>query len=127
MRAAVSGPLPGGRSRCWATAAPGASVQRMSPVAQRIIGVVVLLGTGIYSLPVAAALFDGERTENWIVPVQLLVMAAIGAGLAVALPALARADAPTGRRAMTGAWWGLLAALVGVLLFWLLINGFDGA
>ena len=99
----------------------------MSPVAQRVIGVVVLLATGIYSLPVAAALFDGEGSENWIVPVQLLVMAAIGAGLAVAVPALARAGAPTGRRAMTGAWWGLLAALVGVLLFWLLINGFDGA
>ncbi len=109
------------------TGAPGASVHRMSPVAQRIIGVVVLLATGIYSLPVAAAVFDGEGTENWIVPVQLLVMAAIGAGLAVALPALARAGAPTVRRAMTGAWWGLLAALVGVLLFWLLINGFDGA
>ena len=99
----------------------------MSPVAQRVVGVVVLLATGIYSLPVAAALFDGEGSENWIVPVQLVVMAAIGAGLAVALPALARAGAPTGRRAMTGAWWGLLAALVGVLLFWLLINGFDGA
>ena len=99
----------------------------MSTVAQRVIGVVVLLATGIYSLPLSAALFDGEGTENWIVPVQLLVMAAIGAGLAVLLPALAREGAQTGRRALTGAWWGLLAAFLGVLLFWFVINGFNGA
>ncbi len=99
----------------------------MSPVAQRVTGVVVLLATGIVSLPLSAALFDGEGTENWIVPVQLFVMAAIGAGLAVALPALAREGASTGRRAMTGVWWGLLAAVVGVLVFWFALNGIDGA
>lgn len=99
----------------------------MGPVAQRIVGAVVLLVTGMLSLPLSAALLDGEGTENWIVPVQLLAMAGIGAGLAVALPALAREGAPTGRRAMTGAWWGLLAALVGVLVFWFAINGITGA
>jgi hypothetical protein len=99
----------------------------MSPVAQRAVGIVALLVTGVMSLPVSAALFDGEGTENWIVPVQLLVMAAIGAGLAVALPALAREGSPTGRRAMTGVWWGLLAAFVGVLVSWLLLNGLGGA
>ena len=99
----------------------------MSPVAQRVIGIVVLLGTGIYSLPAAAALLDGEGTENWIVPAQLLAMAAIGAALTIALPAMARAGATTGRRAMTGAWWGLLAAFAGVLLFWFLLNGLGGA
>ena len=99
----------------------------MSPVAQRVLGAVVLLATGIFSLPLSAALFDGEGSENWIAPVQLLVMAGIGAGLAVALPALARAGASTGRRAMTGMWWGLLAALVGVLVFWLALSGVGGA
>lgn len=99
----------------------------MGPVAQRIVGAVVLLVTGMLSLPLSAAVFDGEGTENWIVPVQLLAMAGIGAGLAVALPALAREGAPTGRRAMTGVWWGLLAALVGVLVFWFAINGITGA
>ena len=54
-------------------------------------------------------------------------MAAIGAVVTVALPALAREGATTGRRAMTGIWWGLLAALVGVLVFWFLLNGFSGA
>ena len=99
----------------------------MSPTVQRAVGIVVLLATGMFSLPVSASLFDGEGTENWIVPVQLLVMAAIGAGLAIALPALAREGAPAGRRAMTGAWWGLLAAFVGVLVFWFLLNGLGGA
>ena len=99
----------------------------MSPTVQRAVGIVVLLVTGMLSLPVSASLFDDQGTENWIVPVQLLVMAAIGAGLAVVLPALAREGAPTGRRAMTGAWWGLLAAFVGVLVFWVLLNGFGGA
>ena len=87
----------------------------------------MLLATGMFSLPLSAALFDREGTENWIVPVQLLVMAAIGAGLAVALPALAREGASTGRRAMTGMWWGLLAALVGVLVAWFALSGISGA
>ena len=99
----------------------------MSRAAQRIIGVVVLLGTGIYSLPAVAAFLDDEGTENWIVPVQLLAMAVIGAALTVALPAMAREGASTGRRALTGMWWGLLAALVGVLVFWFLLNGLRGA
>ena len=99
----------------------------MSPVAQRFIGVVVLLATGMLSLPVSALFFDGEDTENWVIVIALVVMAAIGAAVTVALPAMAREGAPTGRRAMTGAWWGLLAALAGVLLFWLALNGIGGA
>ena len=54
-------------------------------------------------------------------------MAATGAALAVALPALAREGASTGRRVRTGIWWGLLASLVGVLLAWFLVSGFSGA
>jgi hypothetical protein len=54
-------------------------------------------------------------------------MAAIGAALAIALPALAREGAGTGRRARTGIWWGLLAALVGVLIAWFALNGLRGA
>jgi len=99
----------------------------MSPVAQRVIGVVVLLATGIYSLPLAAAFFDKEGTENWIIPIQLLAMAATGAALTVALPAMAREGASTGRRVRTGIWWGLLAALVGVLLAWFALSGIRGA
>ncbi|HEV2797338.1 MAG TPA: hypothetical protein VGV65_06925 [Nocardioides sp.] len=99
----------------------------MTPQAQRVVGIIVLLAAGILSLPVAASLLDGQGTENWILPVQLLAMAVVGAAVAVALPALAREGADTGRRVVTGIGWGLLAALVGVAIFWLLLNGFDGA
>lgn len=99
----------------------------MSPALQRALGVLVLLVAGVMSLPLAASFLDDRGTENWIVPAQLLVMAAIGAGVTVALPALARAGAPIGRRALSGAWWGLLAAFVGVLVFWFLLSGFGGA
>jgi hypothetical protein len=75
---------------------------------------------------VAALFLDGEGTGNWIVPVQLLVMALVGALVTLALPALARADG-TAARAITGAGWGLLAAVAGVLVFWLLLNGSGGA
>ena len=99
----------------------------MSRSAQRVVGIVVLLVLGMLSLPAAASVLDGQGTENWIVPVQLVAMAAIGAAVTIALPGLAREGATTGRRAMTGAWWGLLAAAVGVVVFWLLLSGFGGA
>ncbi len=102
-------------------------VRRMSPSAQRVVGIVALLVTGMLSLPVAAFLLDGRATENWIIPVQLLAMAATGAALTVGLPALAHEGDSTGRRARTGIWWGLLAALVGVLVSWFLVSGFGGA
>ena len=94
---------------------------------QRIASALVLLVAGVLSLPAAAALFDRQGAENWIVPAQLLVMAALGAAVCVAVPALVREDASRGRRALTGVWWGLLAAFVGVVVFWLLISGFRGA
>jgi hypothetical protein len=99
----------------------------MTRPVQRVVGIVVLLVLGVLSLPAAAYVLDAPGTENWIVPVQLVVMAAVGAAVTVALPGLARDGAPTGRRAMTGAWWGLLAAFVGVVVFWLLLNGVGGA
>ena len=99
----------------------------MTRAAQRVLGIVVLLVLGILSLPAAASVLDGQGTENWIVPVQLVAMAAIGAAVTIARPGLAREGATTGRRAMTGAWWGLLAAAVGVVVFWLRISGVGGA
>ena len=99
----------------------------MSRSAQRLVGIVVLLVLGMLSLPVTAYVLDDPGTESWIVPVQLLAMAAVGAAVTVALPGLAREGATTGRRAMTGAWWGLLAAAVGVVVSWLLISGIGGA
>lgn len=99
----------------------------MTRAAQRVVGIVVLLVLGMLSLPVSAFFLDDRGTENWIVPVQLLVMAILGAATTIALPGLAREGAGTGRRALTGVWWGLLAALVGVVVFWFLLNGIRGA
>ena len=99
----------------------------MSPAAQRVVGAVVLFVTGLLSLPAAAFLFDSQGSENWIIPVQLGAMAATGAVVTVVLPALASEGASTSRRARTGIWWGLLAALVGVLVFWFALSGTGGA
>lgn len=99
----------------------------MSRTAQRAVGIVVLLVLGVLALPLTAAVIDGKGAENWIIVVDLLAMAAAGAAVTVALPGLAREGSTTGRRALTGAWWGLLAAFVGVVVFWLLLNGFSGA
>lgn len=99
----------------------------MTRAAQRVVGIAVLLVLGMLSLPVSAFFLDDQGTENWIIPVQLVVMAALGAATTIALPGLAREGASTGRRALTGAWWGLLAALVGVVVFWFLLNGIRGA
>lgn len=99
----------------------------MTRAAQRVVGIVVLLVLGVLSLPAVAFVIDGEGAENWIIVVDILAMAAVGAAVTIALPGLAREGATTGRRAMTGAWWGLLAATVGVVVFWLLISGVGGA
>ena len=102
----------------------------MTRSAQRVVGIVVLLVCGMLTLPVVASFADtgdGGNAENWIIPIALLAMAAIGAALAVALPGLAREGASTGRRALAGAWWGLLGLFVGLVVFWFLLNGLGGA
>ena len=70
---------------------------------------------------------SSQRVVGILVLLDLVAMAAVGAAVTIGLPGLAREGASTGRRAMTGAWWGLLAAFVGVLVFWLLLNGVSGA
>lgn len=123
----MSGPPPTASECGWATARLGTTVVAVTPLLQRTIGGFVLLVTGMLSLPVSASLLDGQGTENWIVPVQLVAMATTGAVVTIALPALAREGASTARRARTGVWWGLLAAFVGVLVSWFLLNGLGGA
>lgn len=99
----------------------------MSRSADRLLGFAVLLVLGMISLPASAYVLDDPGTENWIVPVQLLAMAALGAAVTVGLPGMAREGAGTGRRALTGAWWGLAFAVAGVLVAWVAINGWSGA
>ena len=57
----------------------------MSPTAQRVVGVVVLLVLGMLALPVSASLIDGEGAENWIIVLDLAAMAAFGAAVTIAL------------------------------------------
>lgn len=99
----------------------------MSPTVQRVIGALVLLVLGIFSLPVVAFFLDGPSTENLILPVQLILMAVLGALITSALPALAPAGAASTTRILAGAGWGVLAAVIGLVVFFLLLNGFDGA
>ena len=93
---------------------------------ERALGLFMLVVAGILSLPIAAAFLDGEGTENSVIPAQLGGMAVIGALVGLVIPGLTGAGSPV-RRALFGALIGVGLALVGVLIFFLLLNGFDGA
>lgn len=93
---------------------------------QRMLGLFVLLVAGIVSLPLAALPFDSDGSENWIIPTQLGGMAAVGAVVGAAIPGLTGAES-AGRRVGLGALIGLGMALVGVVVFFVLLNGIDGA
>ena len=85
----------------------------------------LLLVLGCLALPLTASALDGSDTgENLIIPVQVTVTVLIGAALGAAmLPA----GHPTARRALTGAALGLLGAAAGLVVFFLLLGGLDGA
>ena len=100
---------------------------RTAPGLQRLVALVLLLAAGILSLPLAAAAFDGEGTENFILPAQLGGMAVLGAVVGYLLPGLAGDSAGKTRAAWVGAAVALLVAVLGVALFFVLLNGFDGA
>ena len=94
---------------------------------QRWTAVVILLVLGIFSLPVTAFFFDGEGSENWIVPVAVLLMAVLGAIVGSMLPGLAGAGATQQRGAIIGAAVGVAMLVLGIVVFFLLLSGFDGA
>jgi hypothetical protein len=98
-----------------------------SVAGQRWTAVLILLVLGIFSLPVTAYFFDDEGTENWIIPVAVLLMAILGAIVGSMLPGLAGAGASQQRGAVIGAAVGVAMLLVGIIIFFLLISGFDGA
>ena len=106
----------------------------------RVLAVIGLLVVGIVLLPLLASFLDGEGTENLILPIHLVVMAALGALVWRALPASADARAATAsgspgmearasssRVLLTGAAVGVAAAVVALLLFFVLLSGFEGA
>ena len=89
-----------------------------------LLGVVMVVVGGL-SLPVTAYFLDTTAAgENLILPVAALASVGTGAGLGV--PAL-DPDHPVRRRALVGAGLGLLGLAVGLVAFFLLLNGLDGA
>ena len=93
---------------------------------QRALGLLVLMLAGILALPLSALPFDSEGSENWIIVVFLGGMAVVGALVAQVLPGLTGAETAA-RRVALGAVLGVLISLVGLVVFFLLLNGFDGA
>jgi hypothetical protein len=87
----------------------------------RGVAVVLLLVAGLLSLPVAAAFLDGGSTEDLIVPIQMGVMAVLGAITGYLLPGVAGFGSTSARSAMVGALIGLAAALGGIAIFSLLL------
>jgi hypothetical protein len=94
---------------------------------QRIIALLILLVAGILSLPIAATFLDDEGSENWIIPAQLAGMAVVGLIIGTLLPGLAGVAATRRRAMVVGALVGVGMAVLGVVIFFLLLNGFDGA
>jgi hypothetical protein len=94
---------------------------------QRLAAMAVLLVLGVLSLPLAAAVFDGQDTENYILPAQLLGMAVLGGVVGYLLPGLGGATSRRNRSMWVGVALGLVFALLGLAVFFLLLNGFDGA
>lgn len=103
------------------------TVTRPASGVQRLVALLVLLVCGILSLPLAASAFDGDGSENWILPTQLVGMALVGAVVGLLLPGVAGQAESSRRSMLVGAGLGLLMAVIGVVIFFLLLSGFDGA
>ncbi len=97
-----------------------------SVAGQRWGAVLILLVLGVLSLPVTAYFFD-EGAENWIIPIAVLLMAVLGAVVGSMLPGLAGPVASQQRGAVIGAAVGVGMLVLGVVVFFLLLSGFDGA
>ena len=101
----------------------------MGSTAVWIVRVVVssaLLALGILSLPLVAIVLDDPGQEGWIIPVQVAVMAVVGAGIGVLVPLLAGVGASRARSAVVGVGIALVGVAVSLVLFVLLLNGLDG-
>ena len=95
---------------------------------RRVAALVVLLVLGVISLPLVASVLDARgHREPASCPVQLVLMAGLGALAGWLVPTLGGADATRRRGIIVGALFGLGAAVFGVVIFFLLLNGISGA
>jgi hypothetical protein len=90
--------------------------------AQRILALAVVVAAGVVGLPVAAAFLDGPSTDQLVVPVHLATVTVLGGVVGYLLPGVAGAGSPPLRGAGVGALVGLGAALLGLLLFLVLLG-----
>ena len=89
----------------------------------RPLALLLLLVAGLVSLPVVSAFLDGESTDQLIVPVQLALMAALGALVGLVTPTLGGGGTSRVRSIGTGVVAGIVAALFGLLVFFLVLGG----
>ena len=94
-----------------------------APGTQRVLAIVVVVVAGFLSLPVVAAFLDGDSTEALVVPVQVALMAVVGALVGRLLPGIAGAGATPPRGAVVGAGAGVAAALLAAVVFMVLLGG----
>lgn len=94
---------------------------------QRPLALVILLAAGVFALPLSALFLDEDGNENWILPAAFGVMALVGALVGGALPGLAGSHATRTKGRWVGALVGVAMVVIGTLIFFLLINGFEGA
>ena len=103
------------------------SKPRANSGVQRPLAIVILLAAGVVSLPLSASFFDGQDAENYVLPIAFVGMAVIGALVGTILPGIAGSDASPGKARLVGAAVGIGMVVLGTLVFFLLLSGFDGA
>lgn len=80
---------------------------------------------GIFSLPLVAIVLDGEGQEGWIIPVQVVLASLVGGAVGYALPLLAGEGAPRPRGALVGVITTLVGVVLGLVMYFLVLSGFD--
>ncbi len=95
---------------------------------QRPLALLILLVVGVLALPLSAV-FEGEgdNAENWILPIAFGGMALVGALVGSALPGLAGRDATRAKGMWIGAVVGVGMLVLGTIVFFVILSGFDGA
>jgi len=91
----------------------------------RILVGAFLVLLGIFSLPLVALVFDEAGQEGWIIPVQVVVMTLVGAAVGYALPLLAGEGAARSRGALVGVVTTLVGVALGLVMYFILLSGFD--